>query len=171
MIPVSCPREQEVLSAILAGRWPGECDGELTAHAAHCGICGDVATVASVLRDDCHAAGLDIRVPAAGQVWWRAAVRARLDAAQAAARPITWIHGVTGASAAGLTATAVGAAWPWIRQGVDWASLRMSALEQDTAALAALAGDSVLRGLPFAIAIGACLVLAPIALYFALADD
>ncbi len=171
MTPLECPREAEVLSAVLARRWPHGCDDELRVHAARCAVCDELAAVAGVLREDHDAAGREARLPAAGQVWWRAAVRARLEAAQAAARPITWIHGLTGASAAGLVCAALGVAWPSLRQALAWTGTRISAFESDATAMAALLGDTVMRSLPVAIAIAACLMLAPIALYFALSDD
>jgi hypothetical protein len=168
---LECAREHEVVSAVLSRRWPGGCDEDLSVHAAQCPSCGEVAMIAGLMREDQDAARSEIRVPAAGQVWWRAAVRARLEAAQAAGRPITWIHGLAGASAAGLAWAALGAAWPTLRQTAAWTGARVSAFEPDATAIAALVSDTVLRGLPLALAIGACLVLAPIALYFALSDD
>ncbi len=170
MTGLDCVREQEVLSAILAGRWPQACEDELRTHAAGCATCGEVAEVASLMRDDYNAAR-DVRLPGAGQVWWRAAVRARLEAGQAAARPITWIYGLTGASAAGLAVVVMSLAWPSLRDVVGWALAQVAALDAETAAIAALAGNTILRALPFAIAIAAVLVLAPVALYFALSDD
>jgi hypothetical protein len=168
---IDCPRESEVLSAILARRWPDQCGGELRAHAARCAICDELAMVAGVLREDHDISGRDVRVPAAGQVWWRAAMRARLEAVQAAGRPITWIHGLTGASAAGLTVAAAGLAWPSVRDVIGWAGARMTAFDPESVAVAGLVGDTVLRAFPVAIVIAAALVLAPIALYFALSDD
>ena len=170
MTPVDCAREHEVVSALLAGRRL-EADSDLSAHAAQCGTCSEVVTIAGLLREDRDAALLDAHVPAAGQVWWRAAIRARLEAAQAAARPITWIHGLMGASAVGLTTAAADLVWPSLRHVSEWVGARIATFDPDGAALAALLGDSVLRTLPVAIAIAAALVLAPIALYFALSDD
>jgi hypothetical protein len=166
-----CAREQEVLSAILARRWPLESDGALTMHVEQCAVCQEVATVAMALREDCDAAAPRIHLPAAGQVWWRAAVRARIDAAQSAATPITWIHGLAAASAAGLICAIIGVTWPTIRQAAAWAGARVSAFDPTTPEMAPLFAEVVVRSVPFAIAIGACLVLTPIALYFALSDD
>jgi hypothetical protein len=169
--PAACPREAEVLAAIFARRWPGQCDEALRAHVSGCAICDEVATVAGVLREDYDRVGRDLRVPGAGQVWWRAAMRARLEAVQAAARPITWIHGLTGASAAGLTIAAAGLAWPPVRDAAGWAGARMTTLDPQSVALAGLVADTVLRALPVALVIAAALVLAPLALYFALSDE
>ena len=98
MNPIECPREAEVLEAVLRHHfdpWRPDDAGwlnggeDLRRHVEQCEICADVATVASLLREDREAARHDVQVPAAGQVWWRAAVRARLDGAHAAARPLT----------------------------------------------------------------------------------
>lgn len=168
---VECPCEQEVLAAVLGGRWPDGCDEELRMHVNRCAICGDVATVAALLQDDHQASRRDVHVPAAGQVWWRAAVRARLEASQSAARPITWLHGLTGASTAGLAFAVMGIAWPSIREGFSWAGGHISRLDPEAVQVAGYFADVVQRSLPVAVGIAACLVLAPIALYFALSDE
>src|SRR5690349_19767616 len=73
-----CGREQKVVNAVLAGAWPHRCDENLVAHAQVCEVCREVASISVLLRDDLDASRIDVHVPAAGQVWWRAAVRARL---------------------------------------------------------------------------------------------
>ena len=45
-----CPREQDVVNAVLGGTWPDRCDDSLVSHAAHCVICGEVAQVSIVLH-------------------------------------------------------------------------------------------------------------------------
>jgi hypothetical protein len=111
----------------------------------------------------------DVRIPAAGQVWWRAAVRARLEAVHAASRPLTWLNGVAGAVACGLLIAVVGMAWPFVRETVGWlgtvvfmgsvveTAMRVTAVLNQTIAIVLLAA--------------ACLVLTPLALFFALSDD
>ena len=81
-----CAREQDVVDAVLSGAWPERVDADLTAHASDCehlpggGCRGELCC-----REDTITPGVTTcSVPAAGQVWWRAAVRARLEAAQAA---------------------------------------------------------------------------------------
>jgi len=168
---MECSREQEVVSAILARRWPDGCDEELKMHVEGCDNCGEVAAIASLLHDDHEAARREVHVPASGQVWWRAAVRARLEAAHAAATPITWLHGITGASAAGLALAVIGVVWASVRQGFDWVAGQVLSLNPDTMALAGLLAETVQRSLPFIVAIAGFLLLAPIAVYFALSDD
>ena len=55
------------------------CDEALVAHAGNCATCREVASVSLLLREDSEHSRFDMHVPAAGQVWWRAAVRARLE--------------------------------------------------------------------------------------------
>ena len=102
-----CPREQDVVNAVLGGTWPDRCDDSLVAHAAHCGTCREVAQVSMLLHEDVDHARIDVIVPAAGQIWWRAAVRARLESTHAAARPMTWMHAITGAIVLGVFLAAV----------------------------------------------------------------
>src|SRR4051812_46537253 len=107
-----CPREQLVVNAVLAGTWPHGSDDSLVAHAETCEVCREVAAVSVLLRDDLDASRIEAHVPAAGQVWWRAAVRARLESTQAATRPMTWMHAITAATVAGVFLAAITAMWP-----------------------------------------------------------
>jgi hypothetical protein len=83
-----CSREQDVLDAVTAGRWPRRCDAELRSHVDGCGICQDVAAVFAAIADERDAAEHDVIVPPSNLVWWRSQIRAREEAAAAAARPI-----------------------------------------------------------------------------------
>ncbi|BCS35760.1 hypothetical protein TBR22_A49940 [Luteitalea sp. TBR-22] len=78
-----CPREPEVLRAVEEGRWPAD----LRAHAEACQACREVETVTAALREvvDAEAA---LPMPAAGDVWWRAAWQARREARARALRPL-----------------------------------------------------------------------------------
>ena len=108
-------------SAVLSGTWPAG-DDELVAHAA--------ALRASAARSPkwrwCCAPittrrAVEVQVPVAGQVWWRSAVRARLESTQAATRPMTWLHGVTAAITLGIMLAVIGMAWPSLVDGAGWA--------------------------------------------------
>ena len=68
MSAYDCPREQDVVNAVLGGTWPDRCDESLVAHATHCVTCREVAQVSVLLQDDVDHARLDVIVPAAGQV-------------------------------------------------------------------------------------------------------
>jgi hypothetical protein len=166
-----CAHEHDVVAAVLSRRWDAA-DETLKHHAAGCEICRDVVAVADVLSADQERSRYEVRVPAAGQIWWRSAVRARLEAAQSAARPMTWLHGIAGACALGLAWALMGVAWPSIREMVAWlATLTLGADSRLGDGLSVVTA-MLQKSLPLAFVVAACLVLAPIvALYFALADD
>ena len=146
---MSCVREADVWRAIEARHWPERCDDELRAHVAACADCADLVDVAGALveeRDDVvHAA----HVPPSGAGWWRAPRRARQEAARAARRAINAVQ-----AAAIVTALA----------GVFLiAGPNVSHAVADIAA--------VHWSLPLIAAVASPLLLAPVAVYFAMADD
>jgi hypothetical protein len=165
-----CIHEADVVAAVLSRRWDRAND-ELKQHAADCDVCRDVVAVASVLAADQEQARYEVRVPAAGQVWWRAAVRARLEAAHAVERPLTWLHGIAGACAVGVACAVIGMAWPTLREIASWFTLETFRADSRVADVAAFVTDAMQRSLPLAFVVAACIVLAPVALYFALSDD
>jgi hypothetical protein len=175
---MDCVREQEVTDALRRGWFDGavaagdeDAAADLRAHADRCEICGDVVLVARMLQAERDLARCDVQVPAAGQVWWRAAIRARLEATQAAARPMTWVHGVAAACGIGLGAGLLRLAWPVFE--ATGASAGESAARYVPAAeeLARVLAAAMQRSLPFALLTATCLILAPIALYLALSDE
>jgi hypothetical protein len=89
---IECPREQDVLDAVAAGRWPRRADADLRQHVDGCGICQDVAAVFAVIAEDRDAAEAELVVPHSSIVWWRAQIRAREEAAATAARPIAVVQ-------------------------------------------------------------------------------
>lgn len=170
MIPTDCAYEDLVTSAVLSGTWPQGCDEELVAHAESCEICSEVAMVATVLRADHEYARREVQVPVAGQVWWRSAVRARLESAQAATRPMAWLYSITAAITVGVALAAVGMAWPAVSSGLESARTVFLPILTNGEVTGAVAG--VLRHsveLAFIAAVG--LVLAPLVLYFVLSSD
>ena len=170
MSAYDCPREQEVVNAVLGGRWPDRCDESLVAHAAQCVTCREVAQVSVLLQEDVDHARIDVIVPAAGQIWWRAAVRARLESTHAATRPMTWMHAITGAVVLGAFLAALTAVWPMVPGVLNMIrAIGMDVLPSPevTSALAGGLAMSVGVGLVAA----AILVIAPLALYFAFSDD
>jgi hypothetical protein len=162
-----CAHEQDVLNAVLAGAWPHRCDDRLVSHAGACEVCREVAAVAVLLREDLESARIDVHVPAAGQVWWRAAVRARLESTQAATRPMTWMHAIVGAMTLGAFLAAITALWPKLPVVVNLVrslSLEMLPSRDVATAIAGGLAQSALIGVLAA----ALLVLAPLAVYFVL---
>jgi hypothetical protein len=153
--PVECPRETDVLDAVISGRWPEGCDAELHAHTAVCPLCAEVALIAAVLRSDREHAARGAHVPASAQVWWRASMRARAEATRAAMRPITLIQGLAAASTVGVGAALLG-------------SMHVPGWNGWVATASALVHTQTL---PLVLVISACVLLAPVAVYLMVSDD
>jgi hypothetical protein len=155
----ACPREEEVLAASShAGpspyASPSFSSGDLAQHLLECEACAELVTsrlIAGVHADDLRVAS----VPSAGQVWWRVQVRARAEARHAAERPMQIVHAVAGACMAGALAAGIGWASPWIKQTAYWFHGTVPAE----------------LGFAWWLAIGAWLILAPVALYFVFARE
>jgi hypothetical protein len=173
-VNIECRREQDVLDAMAAGRWPDRCDAELSAHVAGCAICTDVVAVAGAFRDAHDAAWRDARVPPSGRVWWRAEMRARQEAVRKAAQPITVVQGIAGACAAGIVAALIGFVWPavWESLGVSGALTSVkSAFDAGLLQLAAISTSIPPQiVLSLGIALAAAIVLTPLALYFVFSE-
>ena len=160
-----CRREAEVLEAVALDRLH-----LVREHLDTCASCAEVATVARALRIDLEAGCREAHVPSAGVVWWRATIRARAEAARTVSQPITWAQGVAGACAVGLAVGFGGVGWRWLQTFTSAADfmVRLDARRDDISAVAAL----VLQyALPLTLGLTACLVIAPLALYFALSDE
>ena len=91
-----CIHEETVRRAAVDHR---ELDADLTAHVGSCAVCRETQRVADRLRGLAEA-GPSPRLPAAGQLWWRAEIVRRLNEPERrreqAARPIKWGLGVGG---------------------------------------------------------------------------
>jgi hypothetical protein len=87
MSPRECPFEAEVLEAALHTCW----DPELRAHLESCATCADIAAVAGAIEAERAAPPA---IPDSGRMWWMAQHRARLEAAQAANRPMTAVQAI-----------------------------------------------------------------------------
>ena len=158
---IECPRESDVLDAVASARWPHRVPRELADHVASCAICTDVVVVAEAMRADQDAVWQQADVPSSGQVWWRAEMRARQEAIRKASRPITIAQGVAAMLVLTLTGASGWFAWAWIRQQtptVNLASVSAQALASPFAA-------------SLAIALGALLLITPVALYLVLSDE
>lgn len=167
---MECVREHDIVDAVASGRWPHACDPSLAAHAAECDICRDVATVAVALRDDAFDARHEARLPSAGLVWWRATIRARADASRVAERPLTVAQGIAGACAVGLAFGLAGFAWQSV-QRFDRLGEMLAGLDASTLQFASSSASILQRALPLVLGLGACLLIAPIAVYLVLSDD
>jgi hypothetical protein len=169
---VECDREPDVLDTLTSGRWPDRADEDLRAHVSRCAICADVVDVAGACLGDRVDESADARIPSSAVMWWRAQMRARQEAAREAARPITVAQVVASVAAIVLTVAALVALSPWFGGLLGgWVSGVREAASSEMAAIKApsalLAGGWILP----ALMIGVWLVLAPVAIYFAVADD
>ena len=181
MTRTDCRHEPAVVSAVLSGQWAAfldrtsgavkyDADVALIAHALECEICSEVASITTLMQDEAERSRYETHVPAPGQVWWRAAIRARLDSTQAATRPMTWLHGITAAAAIGVLLAVMSAAWPMLTPMFDrgWT---MAAGYFPSADVATAVANGLRLSAMLGLIVAAILLLAPLALYFALSDD
>ncbi len=161
-LAIECPREADVLDALASARWPERIDRELTDHVAACGVCRDVIAVATAIHADHDAAWREADVPSSGQMWWRAEMRARQDAIREASRPLAIAQGIAVLFALAVAGAAVWFAWPSVR-----GLFAASASAGDTQTWGGFASPMFI---PLAIAMGALLVVAPVAIYMVLSD-
>ena len=158
MTLVECPREADVLDALASARWPLRVDPELTDHVASCAICTDVLAVASAMQMDHDAAWKEASVPSSGQVWWRMEMRTKQDAIHEASRPVAVAQGVAVLFALVLAGAAGWRAWPAVSGYVSSVSLAPGTFASPFA-------------IPLVVALGALLIVAPLALYVVLSEE
>jgi hypothetical protein len=166
----SCPHEHELLDALRVSRL-SDLPEPLRAHLASCQICSETRLVAEALLGERDALMQEAAVPSSAIVWWRAQMRARREAAAAAARPISVVQGLIFACAAGLLATLLGIYVPAFRRGLSWISSvadSWSALSMPVPSAGLISNPLVLAGIA---ALGLCAVILPVALYFAFHED
>ena len=162
MKPIECEFEAEALAAALESRWPDRADAELREHVAGCAICADVIAVASAVamavedgREQVRAHAL---IPDSGAVWWRAQLRARREAAEAAARPITAAQLVAFAAAMGLLGACFGATSTWFQSAFGWIVGSVSGVDSKTFLQSAIALLSQHAALALGTAVMLCVV-------------
>lgn len=162
----ACPREAEILDAIGAGRWEECRDEELGSHVANCETCSEIALVASALLEDRGEAVRDAAVPPSGQVWWRMQMRARREEQLAAGRTVSAAQAVVLVCASSVALATLGAGvlpgWgAWIARSASALPARLlelSSLPVSGIWIAALAGAAIL-------------LLAPVAVWFAITEE
>ena len=166
-----CPREGEVLDAVLSGRWGEGPGGGLSEHARACGVCRDLVQVAEAVGSDYRMMLDRARVPPPALLWWRSELRVRQEVARTAVRPITLAHAFAAAAAVGV---GVALGRDWIGPLLDLVRNWYGGLAGTGSALDAIAGLSLAdtpMGLPLLLAIGGCLMLAPLAAWLILSED
>jgi hypothetical protein len=167
-VPV-CAREAEALEVVLHGGWPSCADAELRAHVDQCPVCADVVAVAVAMQEEHTLACQQAHVPTAGLVWWRAELRARQEAARKATRPMTFVQGIAAACGLAALLTMAGLFSPWVRAhlaGLIDVPARLPSFD-----VAAVTGLLTYGGLALLLAVGAWLVLVPVALYVVFSRD
>jgi hypothetical protein len=164
---LDCPREQDLLDAVAANRWPDRVDTGLREHVASCGICADVDEIAVAFLQDRECAHAEAQVPPSAAVWWKAQMRAREEAARIAARPIVLVQAVATICAAIVALVVAPAASAWVRGLItslgasDWWSLPRDV------SFAWVLSAAAYTTLPL-LAVGIWIVLAPVVVYLAL---
>jgi len=121
---------------------------------ADCPECGPLVRLAEQVRLEFEQTRLEARVPTPEIVWWRAQMRAREDAARRAARPILFTQALAIAALLGLLISIAGR--------LTLPTLTLTVLSPISESMPVL---------PLAIAAACCLVIAPVALYFALSRE
>jgi hypothetical protein len=174
---VDCCREDDVLDALTSSRWPDRVDDDIKGHVATCAICADVVAVASAVLEVRNDEPGEMRIPSSAVMWWRAQMRARQEAAREAARPITVAQVVAAVTLVAVAVSALIALSPWVA-GVlgGWmpdVEITTGLVALGLAALGAPSGVLTQGWVLSAVVVGlgVWLVLAPVAIYFAVADD
>ena len=85
----------------------GRIEAAMQAHVQSCDSCRELAGMVTALRAESMAAQQEAVLPTASQVWWRARVRSRLEAAQMAERPINVVQSLAAAALAGLAVSLI----------------------------------------------------------------
>jgi hypothetical protein len=163
-----CEREQDVLDAIATNRWPQRADTELQQHVAACAICADLVEVVRPLLDEAEQASEEVRVPPASVVWWRAQIRARNEAARAAARPLTIAHGAAAVTALAVAVGLVVTGWARLD---GWRQSLQSFVGYVPSIGTPLPTFVAQHALGLALVAGTFLLLAPLVVYIAVSDE
>ncbi len=170
---MTCEREDDVLTAVRTGRWPGQVDAELAAHVARCEICRDVAAVAAAFAEAAHgdfAASPRQPVPDASAVWLRAQLRARADATRLAERPITVAQAVAFASLVGVLGAVCGAASPWLQTALRWLGQGAARLDPRAVVVPPVVVALLTEHVGLAVGAGLGVMLASVAVYWTLRE-
>jgi predicted anti-sigma-YlaC factor YlaD len=160
---VNCAREAELLETVIAGRWPDGCEDELRAHLASCDVCNAFAELALLFHEEMQAATREAQLPHSGLVWWRAQRRARANAAKVVSRTFTLVQVAAVAGAIAFALTVIGGVSVMNESWQTWGPRLAEAIHY--------AGVYSRWILPVSIAAATFVLLTPVALYFALAED
>ena len=112
----------------------------------------------------------DAHLPSASHIWWRAQVRARLEAVEEAERPITVAQALAAVALAALAASAGGLGWLMTRGGTVWEQLTRI-YTSDASDIVAAVSNAPGLALAVAIACACVVVLTPIVFFVALSEE
>lgn len=127
------------------------------------------AIVADAIAAEASSAAVEAQPPSSAIVWWRAQTRARQEAAQIAERPITIVHALSIAAAAGLMLSVIGYAVAGVKGSLGWLTNLWTSFTATAGSL-----PVGVTGRWAAVGLTAMLVsalVASIAAYFIFADD
>ena len=127
--------------------------------------------LAEALRAERDAALAAVQLPGASQVWWRAQVRARLEAAQEAERPITVAQVLAAVALVALAASAGGIGWLMTRGGTVWEQLTRLYTESMRQTSSRSIINAPALAVVVAIAVACVVVLTPIVFFVALSEE
>jgi hypothetical protein len=146
-----------------------DCDHETVVEG--CPSCAEIAAIARAFVDDRNALAREAQVPSSAIVWWRAQMRSRREAVEAAAQPITWAQGLALACAAGILVAAVGFFSPTFIKMLEWAmgtSLPPASLSLPSLPVSDLTNPIVVATVA---ALGLSAIVLPLALYFTFREE
>lgn len=129
----------------------------------------DERELAAALAAEGNASRIEAEPPSSARVWWRAQMRARQEAAQAANRPLTFVHAVAIACGVGLLLGLGTIALAWLRGTNGWLAHAYESLASAATPLATeIAGRWLALSLTMTLV--SCIVLS-VAAYVILSDE
>ena len=138
-----------------------------------CESCAELAIIAQTFVEDRNALAREAQIPSSAIVWWRAQMRSRREAVEAAAQPITWAQGLAAACAIGILVAAVGFFAPTFMKALEWAV--GTSLPQASFSLPAfgLPEEPLTNPIVVALvaAVGLSAIVLPVVLYFTFREE
>jgi hypothetical protein len=162
-----CAREAELLDALQTSAWPDCCPRDLRDHVAACASCAELEAIVRPLLDEHHLAVSSASVPPSGAVWWRAQMRARQEAAQRAARPVSIAQAIGVACAVGVLAGGLTLLAPMLGDWFGWTAGLAGTLPSVTWSEIQWLAPATMAVM---LALTMVFVLAPVAVYLAVKE-
>lgn len=154
-----CEREDELTEVIRDGRWPALAKSELAQHARSCAACTDVVIVATAIVEDQQRALRSASVATPGAAWWRVQRRAAAETVRTANRTVFAVQLMSCIAALAIAVTVIGTTGEWRA----WLQALVRYVTFD--------GVQLVNVAPLALAMIACVTLAPVAVYLAFERD